>query len=288
MARFLDLPPEQADLGDARAVILPLPFEATTTYGKGTGRGPAAIIEASTQVELYDEELNEEPCQIGIATARPPEGFSSDPEEAIAQISAACEVLLERGKFVVGLGGEHTVSVGLIRAYSKYFPDVRVLQLDAHSDLRDIYQGSKFNHACVMARVSEICPYVGVGVRSGVAGERAVLNPPSRLIYAHEMRRNTEWVEEVVGALAGPVYITIDLDFLDPSIMPSVGAPEPGGFLWYETLEFLRQVINSHTVVGFDVVELSPKTDLPASDFLAAKLIYKLLGYLFEDELEKS
>lgn len=267
---------------------MPLPFEATTTYGQGTKRGPGAIIAASTQVEFYDEELNAEPCRIGIATVRPPESLSSKPEEAVAQISAACEVLLERGKFVVGLGGEHTVSVGLIQAYSKYFPEVRVLQLDAHSDLRDIYQGSKFNHACVMARVSEICPYIGVGVRSGVAGERALLNPPSRLIYAHEMRRNAGWIEEVVVALAGPVYITIDLDFMNPSIMPSVGTQEPGGFLWYETLEFLRQVINSHTVVGFDVVELSPKAGLPASDFLAAKLIYKLLGYLFEDELEKS
>lgn len=277
---FMGLSEDLAAYDKARAAVLCVPYEATTTYGHGTGQGPAAILEASQQVELYDEELDAETCEIGIATVAP---FEDPPKDGRfrAHLTEVCDGLLSDGKFVVSLGGEHTISAPLVEAFKKHYPNLWVLQLDAHSDLRDRYQGSPWNHACVMARIAELCPYVGVGIRSGVRGERGQLKPPSRLFYAHEMRRTADWPDRALEALGDPVYVTIDLDFFDPADAPSVGTPEPGGFHWYETLAFLRRVIASRNVVGFDVVELSPKPGFPASDFLAAKLVYKLLGYKF-------
>ncbi len=188
---------------------------------------------------------------------------------------------------MVGLGGEHTVTVGLVRAHKTFYPEMWVLQLDAHSDLRQQYHDSPLNHACVMARVQEMCPFVGVGIRSGVAGERGALKAPATLFYAHEMYRNPSWAEAVLQKLGDPVYVTIDLDFFDPAEAPAVGTPEPGGFHWIQTLEFLRQVAQSRRIIGFDVVELMPRPGLPASDFFAAKLIYKLIGYIFADQLKR-
>jgi len=285
---FLDLPPELSDYETSRVAILSLPFEATTTYGKGTANGPEAIIDASAQVEFYDEELDAEPCAIGIATVRPIAVFESKPEAATSQIEAACTSLLNNEKYVVGLGGEHTVTVGMVRSFAKKFPDISVLQLDAHSDLRDSYKGSNYNHACVMKRVTEVCPYVGVGIRSGIPGERAELAPNSKLIYAHEMVSNQNWQDDALRGLKKQVYITVDLDFFDPAIMPSVGTPEPGGFHWYETLGFLRRVFASHEVLGFDIVELLPNENAPASDFLAAKLVYKMIGMSFSQNHQNS
>lgn len=283
---FLDLSADLSDYDRAQIVILGIPYEASTTYGQGTRNGPAAIIQASSQVELYDAGLDLEPCHVGIATRMPFEEFA-EPEQTINTVSMTCKKLLDDKKFVVGLGGEHTVSVGLVMAQRDFNPDMWVLQIDAHSDLRDTYAGSKWNHACTMARIGEICPYVGVGIRSGIEGERNKLAPPSKLWYAHEMYGDPRWPEAVLETLGDPVYITIDLDFFDPSVVPSVGTPEPGGFQWVETLSFLRKVASSRRIVGFDVVELSPKPGFVASDFLAAKLIYKLIGYVFEDTPRK-
>jgi agmatinase len=277
---FLGLSKPAADFETAAVAVLGLPYESSTTYGKGTYAGPEAIIAASNQVELYDEELQRQTCETGIATIRPAEAFAMRPQEAVNQISDACKQLLAQQKFVVGLGGEHTITVGMVQAIKAYYPDIRVLQLDAHSDLRDSYNGSPYNHACVMARVQEMCPYVGVGIRSGIANERNLLRESCRLFYAHEMRADDKWPEKVSESLGQPVYITIDLDFFDPSVVPSVGTPEPGGFHWYETLALLRRIARSHKIVGFDVVELLPKAGFPASDFFAAKLIYRLLGYV--------
>lgn len=279
---FLDLPPELSDPERARAAVLCLPYEATTSYGKGTRRGPESIVRASTQVELYDEELEVEPCEVGIATVRPFEaGFPETGEPAVRRIAEACHSLLQAGKFVAALGGEHTVSVGLVEAHRAAFADLWVLQLDAHSDLRQEYQGTRWSHACTMARIGELCPFVGIGLRSGIRGERSDLAPPSRIFYAHEMRRDPDWPERVLDALGEHVYLTLDLDFFDPAIMPAVGTPEPGGFWWNETLTFLRTLCTRKTVVGFDVVELAPISGLAAPDFLAARLVYKLLGYRF-------
>lgn len=285
---FLDLPGQLTDFERAQVAVLCIPYEASTTYGRGTQRGPQAIVDASHQVEFYDEELDLEPCQIGISTSMPIEKFDSNPEVAMEQISAACDKLLSQNKFVISLGGEHTVTVGLVRAFKKHYPNLWVLQLDAHSDLRNEYHGSKLNHACVMARVNEICPFLGVGIRSAIKDERNLLKPPSQIHYAHELQRNPSWSSFLVEPLREPVYITIDLDFFDPAIVPAVGTPEPGGFFWYETLAFLRNVIRSRKVVGFDIVELCPQAGFQASDFVAAKLAYKLIGYLFEKELRES
>ncbi len=284
---FLDLPTELSNPESARVMVLGLPYEATTTYGKGTANGPVAIIEASSMIEFFDEELDTETCQIGIATDMSLVRFCPEHEKAVQQISASCEQWLSKRKFVVGLGGEHTVSVGLVGALKKFYPNMWVLQLDAHSDLRDEYQGSRFSHACAMARIQEICPYVGLGIRSGLKGEKSWLRSPSKVIYAHEMHRQRKWVDTVLQALGDPVFITIDLDFFDPSAVSSLGTPEPGGFHWFETLDFLKQIIHSRKVIGFDVVELSPKPGFTASDFFAAKLIYKLIGYIFAPEIKQ-
>jgi agmatinase len=285
---FLDLPERLTNFEFAKVVILCLPYEASTTYGKGTEKGPEAIVKASHHVETYDEELKSEPCEVGINTQMPIKTFDRVPEKAVNQITQACEILLSKNKFVVGLGGEHTVTVGLVQAFKKYFPDMWVLQLDAHSDLRDSYRDSQYNHACVMARIGELCPFVGVGIRSSIQDELDYLRPPSNLVYAYQMNENKAWPELVLSQLGNPVYITIDLDFFDPAVLPSVGTPEPGGFFWYETIRFLRKVIQSRRVIGLDVVELCPKSDVMAPDFFAAKLIYKLIGYVFEDKLSSS
>jgi agmatinase len=190
---------------------------------------------------------------------------------------------LEDDKFTVVIGGEHSVAVGAIRAYAKRYPKMTVLQLDAHADLRPEYHGSKYNHACVMARVREVCPFVQVGVRSMDIAEREFV-VPENMFYAEQIVGRDDWIKKVVSRLSDDVYITIDLDALDPAIMPSTGTPEPGGLGWYETLALLRAVAEKKNVVGFDVTELCPTKDNHAPDFLAAKLIYKLLGYRFQKE----
>jgi agmatinase len=266
---------------NAKAVVLPLPYEASTSYHQGTRRGPRAIISASQQVEFYDEELNLEPRNIGIATVAAPDFTRATPRRAVDRIAQACGKLIDDGKFVVGLGGEHTVTVGMHKGVVERAPDVWVVQLDAHSDLRPEYQGSPLSHACVMARVTEISPAIMLGIRSGIMGERERLKPPSQLYYGCEMRQNDKWHDEVFAKLGKNVYLTIDLDFFNPAEMPSVGTPEPGGFGWYETLEFLRRLFRGHNVVACDIVELCPQSGLVAPDFFAARLAYKLIAYKF-------
>jgi agmatinase len=280
---FLGLEPRLSHYATARAAILSLPFEATTSYRKGTKHGPAAIIKASQQVEFFDEELNLEPCQVGITTVKPPAFGKASSAKAIKMIADACRKLLNDNKFVIGLGGEHSVTPGMVQAMHEKYPDLWVIQLDAHSDLRDKYEGTRYSHACAMARVQEFCPFVGLGIRSGIHGERERLAPPSKLYYAHEMRKSgsSRWMEEVFNILGQQVYLTIDLDFFNPAEAPAVGTPEPGGFGWYEALDFLRALFIRREVVGCDVVELMPLPGLVASDFLAARLAYKLAAYKF-------
>jgi agmatinase len=284
---FLGLESKLSHYPNARVAILPLPYEATTSYGAGTKHGPAAIIKASQQVEFFDEELNLEPCQVGIATAKAPAFFKKNKKsqgaQAVNLIADACRKLINDGKFVIGLGGEHTVTVGMVQAMHEKYPDLWVVQLDAHSDLRDQYAGSPYSHACAMARVNEFCPFIGLGIRSGIIGERERLKPPSRVYYAHEMRQlgATQWMEEVFSLAGTHVYLTIDLDFFNPAEMPAVGTPEPGGFGWYESLDFLRELFIRREVVGCDVVELMPLKGVSGADFFAARLAYKLIGYKF-------
>jgi len=278
---FLGLERKYSKYEDAKVAILPLPYEASTSYHQGTRRGPRAIISASQQVEFYDEELNLEPRSLGIATVAAPDFTRATPRRAVDRIAQACGKLIDDGKFVIGLGGEHTVTVGMHMAFVQRFPDLWVVQLDAHSDLRQEYQGSSLSHACVMARVTEVSPAMMLGIRSGIMGERESLKPPSQLYYACEMRQNEKWQDEVFARLGKNVYLTIDLDFFNPAEMPAVGTPEPGGFGWYETLAFLRRLFGAHQVVGCDIVELCPMTGIVAPDFYAARLAYKLIAYKY-------
>jgi len=277
IAHFGDLPEQYSALERARIVVIPIPYDRTSTWMKGADKGPSAIIEASAHMELYDIETDSEVYKNGIFTAKPLNGPEL-PEDMIEMVTEQVHKYLERDKFIVVVGGEHSVSIGSVRAHAANNVDMTVLQLDAHSDLRDEYDGSKYNHACVMARIMELCPIVQVGIRSMDSSEKQALDT-NRVIFARDILTNKSWIEKVLSKLTENVYLTIDLDVFDPSIMPSTGTPEPGGLSWYEVLELLRTVFENRNVVGFDVVELCPDEGNKAPDFLAAKLIYKLLSY---------
>lgn len=266
-------------LKDSRAVILPVPYEGTVSYRPGTRFGPAAIIDASAHLELYDEELDAEPYRMGIHTAPPVWSNFSSPQGMIQEIREHCRRYLNQDKFVAVLGGEHSVTVGSVQAHQEKHLGLCVLQLDAHADLRDSYHRTKWGHASVMRRVGELCPTVGVGIRSLSRQEMDFAAAEDRRIFfAHQIREDPHWIDRVVGELASEVYVTIDLDGLDPGIMPAVGTPVPGGLSWQQTLDLLSRVAAEKIVVGFDVVELAPIPGQAASDFTAARLVYKMLG----------
>ena len=279
---FGGLLPEYTAFERSQVVILPIPYEQTTTYGSGTRDGPRALITASRNMELYDEELDAEVYQVGIHTLRELEPQASGPQAMLERIAEVTRELLRHGKFVVGLGGEHTVSAGLVRAFAERYAGLSVLQFDAHTDLRDSYHGTPFNHASVMRRVSELAPVVHVGIRS-LSREEAdwIKQRGSQLFYATQVLSTPDIATTITHALTDHVYITVCLDAFDPSIMPAVGTPEPGGLGWYDVLRIARRVAEHRHVVGFDVVELFPIPGNLAPDFLAAKLVYKLLGYRF-------
>ncbi len=281
IANFGDLPEEYSNLEQAEIVILPVPYDRTSTWIKGSDKGPADIIEASGNMELYDIETDYEVYRKGIYTADPVDG-QMPPENMVETVREKVRHYIRKNKYVVVIGGEHSVSIGSVMAHIEKSANMTVLQLDAHSDLRDEYEGSGYNHACVMARIVELCPIVQVGIRSMGFSEKAALDT-RRMFFAEDIRQNKDWIEKVTSKLSKKVYITIDLDVFDPSIMPSTGTPEPGGLLWYDVLELLKSVFNDKEVVGFDVVELCPDERNKAPDFLAAKLIYKLLSYKFKD-----
>lgn len=284
---FGQLPDEYSNLESARIVILPVAYDGTSTWNKGADKGPEAIIEASGNMELYDIETDSEVYKKGIFTDNIIEADASV-SEMVKAIEHEVQSYIEQGKFVVVVGGEHSVSIGAAKAhYSAYHPStssgqagLTVLQLDAHSDLRQQYNGSKYNHACVMARVRELCPIVQAGIRSMDTSEKQFVNPDS-IFFAKDIYNNKDWFAKAVSKLSDKVYVTIDVDVFDPSIMPSTGTPEPGGLLWYEVLGFLKLVFEQRDVVGFDVVELCPDERNKSPDFMAAKLIYKLLSYKF-------
>lgn len=279
ITNFGDLTEEYSDLDSARVVIIPVPYDGTSTWLRGADKGPAAIMEASANMELYDIETNSQVYTKGIFTDKAIDKKSS-PENMIEAVTEKVRHYIKKGKFIVVVGGEHSVSIGSIKAHVESSKDVTVLQLDAHCDLRDEYNGSKFNHACVMVRVREFVTVVQVGVRSMDASEKESMNADN-IFFAKDVCQKKDWIQRAVSRLSDKVYITIDLDVFDPSIMPSTGTPEPGGLLWYDVLEFLKAVFDKKNVLGFDVVELCPNDNNKAPDFLAAKLIYKLLTYKF-------
>ncbi len=276
---FGALPPEYSGLADSRIVVVPAPYDLTSTWVKGADKGPDALLRASANLELYDIETDSQVYRHGIFTDEPIAG-DLPPAKMVQAVRQRVQSHLTNNKFTIVVGGEHSVSVGAVQAYAGRYPDMVVLQLDAHSDLRDEYEGSRYNHACVMARIREVCPILQVGIRSMDISEKPAL-VEDRVFFAEDIYGSAAWIDDVVAKLADRVYLTIDLDVFDPSIMPSTGTPEPGGLLWYDVLTLLETVCRRRTVVGFDVVELCPVETNWAPDFLAAKLIYKILSYKF-------
>ena len=285
---FLDLPPELCRWETAGVVILPIPYEATTSWGTGTREGPAAIIEASRYIEWYDEELDREPHEIGVCTLPSIDLGTVGPEPAIAKLRALYDDLLEAAgdRFVIGLGGEHSISSAPATAWvDRLDGNLTILQFDAHTDLRDRHHDSPWNHACVMRRVLEYraaganaADIVAVGIRALTLEERDVIRDHGlEVVFAYEMRR-PGWVERAVEALGENVYITFDVDFFDPSLIPATGTPEPGGGSWWDALDLLARVFRERNVVGADIVELAPRPGEEASAFTAAKLAYKIMG----------
>lgn len=283
--RFLDLPPELSDPERSGALILPLPLDLTVSWKSGTADGPAAILEASTHIECYDEEVRGKPATTigGIATHAIPE-LPREPAAAMETIETLATGLLRRERTLISLGGEHSITWPLVKAHHEVWPDLCVLQIDAHADLRDTYNGSPFNHACPMRRIMELGVHVtAVGIRSVDESEAPLLDGELRTTFlAHE---RTGSVEErtagIISAIPGEdVYVTIDLDGLDSSLVPAVGTPVPGGLEWYETLSLLRALCREKRVVGADVVELCPGEGLHGSDSVAARLVFKLIAYL--------
>jgi agmatinase len=283
---YLGLDEDRSGFATARAVVLPVPYETTTSYGGGTRSGPRAVIEASRYVELYDQELGYDPSVVGIHTLPALELTRAGPGPAMEELEEAFGRILDLldGRFPLVLGGEHSISAPLVRAVAARETErISVLQLDAHADLRESYEGTPHSHASAMYRVLDVADVTGVGIRgiSEEEVEKATSEPGITLIYADEMWKDDAWMDRALERLRDTVYLTFDVDFFDPAILPSTGTPEPGGGDWYGTLRFLRRVFQERRVVAADIVELAPIPGMPAPDFTVAKLAYKLIGYRF-------
>lgn len=279
---YAAIPKEYSLVETAKVVLIPVPYDGTSTWQKGADKGPEAFLEASENMELYDIETDTEVYKEGIYLADPVTENES-PEQMVEAVYQTTKSYLKRGKFVTLVGGEHSISIGSIRAFNEGFDNLSVLHIDAHADLRKEYEGTTCNHACAVYEASQTTNLVQVGIRSMDKSETTVMDP-EKTFFAHEMVDNEFWMDNVLEVLGNNVFITFDLDALDPSILAATGTPEPGGMLWYETLEFLRRVFDEKNVVGFDIVELCPNENHPASNFAAAKLYYKMLSYKFEPQ----
>lgn len=286
---FGGLGKEFSQYNKSKVVILPVPYDATRTWFVGekwkkadSSKGPGAIITASCNMELYDEELNCTPAEIGIHTSEEikPE---KTPEAMHDAIYKRCKKLLDDNKFIVMLGGEHSISSGLARACKEKYPKLSVIQIDAHSDLREEFDGTKFSHASVMKRIVDMgIKTVQVGIRSQDEDEaRLIKEKGLSVFYAKDILKDERWMDKAINELTDNVFITIDLDGFDPSVIPATGTPEPGGLGWYTVLRFLKKVAEKKRIVSFDAVELAPEPGLHHADFTSAKLVYKLLGYVF-------
>lgn len=279
----------EASYEASKVVILPIPYEATTTYRQGTENGPDALLEASQQVEFYDEELDREVCRdVGIYThesiADTRNGNAVSAEEMLKVTQETVSKLIADGKFAIALGGEHSITAGVVEAYRQAYPDepFTVIQIDAHGDLRHEYEGSIHNHACVMRRIVDMeLPTVQIGIRAICKEEADLIKEKHLTVFrAREIAFSNDWIEQAVASIQTPrVFLTIDLDGIDPTLIPGVGTPEPGGLHWYAFTTFLRRVFETHQVIGCDVMELAPIVDSVVSQFTAAKLVYKLIGY---------
>ncbi len=284
---FLGLSEEFSKYENSKIAILSAPLENTVSYGSGTKKGPEEILKASRYVEFYDEEIKREICfEKGIATLEPLQISEKKSEEALDIIYENVNALLDDDKFVVTLGGEHTISLAAIKAHFEKINDLTIVQIDAHSDLRDEYEGTKYSHACVMARVAEFTKNIfQIGIRAQEKAESKFIRENKiKTYYMRDIRRGKfgkKWFHNVVRNMSENVYITFDVDGLDPSVIPATGTPEPGGLFWDETLDLIKTIAKQKKIVGFDVVELAPNEFHSASNFTAAKLVYKILNYAF-------
>ena len=285
---FLGLPVAHSDPAKAAVRILPVPYEATVSYLGGTKNGPQGMIDASRAVELYDHELDDEPFAVGVATLPEVHLTGAGPAQALRQLRTAYAKAAKPGEgtLTIMLGGEHSISGPPIQEWVERLRKQRrklsVLQLDAHGDLREAWEGTPYSHACVMRRVCDDVNLVQVGIRAIDVAERALMRKRPKTIttiFAEELEANEAWIDRALDALGADVYLTIDVDYFDPSLVPSTGTPEPGGGQWYPTLRLLRRLFAERRVVAADVVELAPIPGMAAPDFLCAKLVYKLIGY---------
>jgi agmatinase len=281
---------EYSSIDSARILILPVSYEGTVSYGTGTGAGAMAIIDASRNMELYDDETDSEVYKIGIHTL-PEFTARENPDAMMAGLYGYTKKLLELDKFICMLGGEHSVSAPIIEAHNEKYDSLSVLQIDAHADLRDTYDGTRHSHASIMARVVKDLriPSVQVGIRSISGDEARSLREglPTKIYWARDIVGKTDWIDEAIDSLTQNVYLTIDIDGLDPSIVPTTGTPEPGGLGWYETLTLIRTLAENKQVVGMDLVEFSYHENYNSPAFLCSKLVYKSLAYIFQSETPK-
>lgn len=281
MENFAGLTPPYSDYETAKIVVLPVPYDATSSWVHGAEKGPEKLLEASVQLEWYDTETHTEVYKHGIHTAQPVDEQRS-PEHLCAAVEQRVGALFDTDKFPVTIGGNHTVSIGAIRAAAQRYDNLTVLQLDAHSDLRRTYEGSELNHACVMNQAKKVAQITQVGIRSQCIEETDNFDP-ERIFWARDIYfdRDNQWEEKAYATLTPNVYLTIDLDVFDTGILAATGTPEPGGLHYFQVLHFLRPLFERFNVVGFDIVELCPKPNLHASDYLAARLAYQLMTYKF-------
>ncbi|MDE0535369.1 agmatinase [Tenacibaculum sp. L6] len=281
---YAGIPDQYAKLETAKVVLIPVPYDGTSTWQKGADKGPEAFLNASENMELYDIETDSEVYKEGVYLA-PAVTENTSPEAMVDAVHETTKKYINKNKFVTLFGGEHSISIGTIRAFNECFNNLTVLHIDAHADLRKEYEGTKCNHACAVYEASQTTNLVQVGIRSMDVTEKSSMNM-EKVFFAHDMAVNEYWMDDVIDQLTGNVFITFDLDAIDPSLLPSTGTPEPGGLFYYETLEFLKKVFTERNVVGFDIVELCPNESEKSSDFLAAKLYYKMLSYKFTSNME--
>ncbi len=279
---FAGIPDQFCQEENARILLQSIPYDGTSTWGKGADKGFEAFLDASENMELYDIETGSEVYRQGIHVAEPLQGFLS-PEDMFEKTYKRTKELLSMNKFPTFFGGEHSISIGVIKAFYEHYPDLTVVQIDAHADLRKSYHGTPYNHACALYDASQNCQLIQVGIRSMEAEEMDVMDT-DYVYFAEDMDGNNRWMEDSIEQMTDHVYITFDLDAFDPSIMPATGTPEPGGLQWYPVLRYLRKLFSSRTVVGFDIVELAPIEGLHHPQFLVAKLYYKMLTYKFNGQ----
>jgi agmatinase len=279
MGNFAGIEDAYSNYENAKILLQPIPYDGTSTWGKGADKGFKVFLEASENMELYDIETDSEVYKKGIATL-PAITEKSKPEAVYKAVFEKTQELLQSDKFLSFFGGEHSVSIGIIEAFRQQYDNLTVLQLDAHADLRKSYLGTEYNHACALHKASQSTNLVQVGIRSMDSSEKQYLNK-EQCFFAEEIIGTTEWIIKSIDLMTENVYLTIDLDVFDPAIMPATGTPEPGGLDWNTVIQYLRRVFENKNVVGFDIVEFAPIPNLKAPDFLVAKLYYKLLSYKF-------